>query len=210
MDKTRAEAFSDGVFAIAMTLLVFDIKLPTVVGAVTNAQLWGIILTLSPLIASFVLSFLVLAVFWINHNFLFHSFMKKMDRYLNLMNMLYLLFLVFIPFSANLFGTYPFNQPAALVYGFNILAVMTMSAMMTRHLGKHPELRNVISKRLRQQGRIRTRLTQTSYVLGLIATFVYIPASIFFYIFPLIFNIIPGTLDLAEKYLPFELAKEGE
>jgi uncharacterized membrane protein len=210
MDKNRVEAFSDGVFAIVLTLLVFEIKLPVVSGHVTNAHLWQMIGTLSPLFISFILSFLVVGVFWINHNFLFHTFMKKMDRYINLMNMFYLLFLVFVPFSANLFGTYPFNQPAALVYGFNILAVMTMSAMMTQHLRKHPELRHDISKRLRQQARIRTRLTQTSYILGLIASFVYIPASVFFYIFPLMFNIIPGTLDFAEKYLPFELAKEGE
>jgi uncharacterized membrane protein len=208
MDKSRIEAFSDGVFAIVMTLLVFEIKLPATVGSVTNAQLWSMIATLSPLIVSYILSFLVLAVFWINHNFLFHSFIKKIDRHLNLMNMLYLLFLVFVPFSANLFGEYPFNEPAALVYGLNILAVMTMSASMTRHLSRHPELRLDLSRRLRQQARIRTRLTQISYVLGILVSFFFIPASIFFYVFPLIFNMIPGSLDLAEKYLPFELATD--
>ena len=205
MNKSRAESFSDGVFAIVMTLLVFEIRLPAVTGAVTNAQLWGMLATLSPLVASYMLSFLVLAVFWINHNFLFHSFIKELDRRLNLMNLIYLMFLVFVPFSANLFGTYPYNQPAALIYGLNILAVMVMSATMVRYLYRHKELRLEISSRLVKQARIRTGLTEVSYVLGILFSFFYIPASIFFYLFPLIFNIIPGTLNFIEKVFKFEL-----
>ena len=205
MNKSRTESFSDGVFAIVMTLLVFDIKVPTAIGHVTNGQLWGMLLTLSPLIVSYALSFLVLAVFWINHNFLFHSFMKELDRKLNLMNLIYLLFLVFVPFSANLFGTYPYSQPAALIYGLNILAVIVMSATMVRYLYKHPHMRHEIPSRLVKQARIRTGLTEVSYVFGVIFTFIYIPVSIFFYLFPLLFNIIPGTLDFIEKTFKFEL-----
>ena len=206
MNKSRVEAFSDGVFAIVMTLLVFDIKLPAFTGPITNAEVWSLLASLSPLVVSYFLSFLVLAVFWINHNFLFHSFMKELDRKLNLLNLLYLMFLVFIPFSAQLFGTYPYNQPAALVYGLNILAVMIMSATMVRYLFKHKELRQEISSRLIKQARIRTSLTLVSYILGVLFTFIFIPLSIFFYLFPLIFNIIPGTLNLLEKLFKFELA----
>jgi uncharacterized membrane protein len=205
MNKNRVEAFSDGVFSIVMTLLVFDLKVPALVGTVTNGQLWASLGTLSPLLASYFLSFLVLAVFWINHNFLFHSFMKTLDRNLNLMNLLYLMFLVFVPFSANLFGTYPYNEPAALIYGLNILAVIIMSASMVRYLAKHKNLRNDISTRIIKQARIRTSLTEVSYVLGILFSFFFIPASIFFYLFPLLFNIIPGTLNLVEKLFRFEL-----
>jgi uncharacterized membrane protein len=206
MNKGRAEAFSDGVFAIVMTLLIFDVKVPTIAGPVSNAQIWGMLGTLSPLIVSYALSFLVLAVFWINHNFLFHTFMKKLDRNLNLMNLVYLMFLVFVPFSAHLFGTYPYNEPAALIYGLNILAVMIMSASMVRYLARHKDLRNDLTPRLVKQARVRTTLSEVSYILGIVCSFVFIPASIFFYLFPLIFNIIPGTLNLVEKLFRFELA----
>jgi uncharacterized membrane protein len=206
MNKARAESFSDGVFAIVMTLLVFDIKLPAIAGHVSNAQLWSVLVGLSPLIVSYMLSFLVLAVFWINHHFLFHSFMKELDRRLNLLNMIYLLFLVFVPFSAYLFGSYPYNQPAALIYGLNILAVMIMSATMVRYLHRHKELSHKISSRLVKQARIRTGLTEGSYILGILFTFFYIPASVFFYLFPLIFNIIPGSLNFVERVFQFELS----
>jgi uncharacterized membrane protein len=199
MNKSRIESFSDGVFSIVMTLLVFNIRVPVVLGEVTDIELWGMLVQLAPLIGSFILSFLVLAVFWINHNFLFHTILKTADRYINLMNMLYLLFLVFVPFSANLLGTYPLNKPAVLIYGFNILAVITMSLLMVGHILKNPEIHNKISKRQSQQAGIRTRLTFYSYVIGIVCAFVYIPISIFFYLFPLLFNIIPGTLNFAEK-----------
>jgi uncharacterized membrane protein len=205
MNKTRIEAFSDGVFAIVMTLLVFDIKLPEHVGAISNGELWTQLWQLTPLIGSFALSFLVLAVFWINHNFFFNSFLKEVDRKINLYNMIYMMFLVFIPFSSHLFGTYPYNEPAALIYGLNILAVIVILRLMLAHVRKNMHLGNTLESRLVKQARVRTNLTTYSYILGIICSFVFIPASIFFYLFPLIFNIIPGTLDLAERIFGFEL-----
>jgi uncharacterized membrane protein len=207
MNKSRAEAFSDSIFAVAMTLLVVNITVPLVSnGHITDAQLWALLGGLWPLVLSYTFTFMVLSVFWINHNFIFHSYMKVMDRYLNFMNMLYLLFLVLIPFSAHLFGTYPYNEPAALVYGLNILAVIFISSLMTYRLRKHPELRFEIPSRQAKQGRVRTRLTIYSYIIGVIFSFLFIPASIFFYLFPIIFNLIPGSLNLVEKIFGFELA----
>jgi uncharacterized membrane protein len=205
MNKNRIEAFSDGVFAIAMTLLVFNITLPAHEGAITNAQLWQELLTLWPLITSFALSFLVLAVFWVNHNFFFNIFVKEVDRYINLMNLFYLMFVVFVPFSAHLFGTYPYNEPAALVYGLNIFAIIIIQRLMNRHMRKNDHLAHELESRLKKQARIRTNLTTYSYLFGIICSFVYIPASIFFYLFPIAFNIIPGTLNLAERIFRFEL-----
>jgi uncharacterized membrane protein len=205
MSKSRLEAFSDGVFAIVMTLLVFDLKLPEHVGQISNAELWSQLLALWPSITSFALSFLVLAVFWINHSFLFHTYAKTIDRSLNLMNMVYLLFLVFVPFSAHLFGTYPYNQPAAIVYGLNILAVILMFRLMFLHVYKTQNIKEEVSSRLVKQARVRTLLSIGSYMVGIICSFVFIPASVFFYLFPMIFNIIPGTLNLAEKVFRFEL-----
>ncbi len=207
MNKNRVEALSDGVFAIVLTLLIFEVRIPENTKALTDAEVWQLLVHLLPLISSFALTFLVVSVFWINHNFVFHTFMKQIDRYLNLMNFVYLLFLVFVPFSASLWGMYPYNIPAALIYGLNILAVIIMSASMVRYLSRHKDLRNEdISKRLVKQARVRTALTEISYVLGIISSFVFIPLSVFFYLFPLIFNLTPGSLNFMEKLFKFELS----
>jgi uncharacterized membrane protein len=205
MNKNRIESLSDGIFAVAMTLLVFDVHL-NVTGAMTNNELWLELGNLWPVIVSFFLSFWVLTVFWINHNFIYHSFMKEVDRYLNLMNFIFLLFIVFIPFSANLFGAYPYNLPAALIYGLNILGAIIMVASMIRYLSHHKHLRNELAPRLIKQARIRVSITMTCYFLGVICTFIYIPISVFLYLFPIVFNIIPGTLNFIEKIFKFELS----
>lgn len=129
-----------------------------------------------------------------------------MDRSINFLNIVYLLFLVFIPFSANLFGEYHDSLPAALIYGFNIIANVVLLRLMVTHVRNHPELSHDIAPRLAKQASIRTTLTLVSYVLGIVFAFVYIPLSVFFYVFPLIFNLTPGTLNFFERIFGFEIA----
>jgi uncharacterized membrane protein len=204
MNKNRVEAFSDGVFSIVMTLLVFNIKIPEVSTISSNNDLWYALWQLWPIFATYYISFFVLSVFWINHHFFFHSFAKQVDRHLNLTNLIYLMFIAFVPFSAQLLGTFKAYQPAVLMYGINILVIITLTAFMLGHLKKHPELANPdISSRTRTQAKIRISLTMGCYILGIIASFWSLPVSIAFYTFPIVFNLIPGTLDAVEHMFGF-------
>lgn len=205
MNKARVEAFSDGVFSIVLTLLVFNLHVPTLVHMDSNKELLFKLGLLWPSFASFLLSFLVVSVFWINHHFLFRIYIKEVDRITNLLNILYLLFLVFIPFSSNLFGDYPQNQVAALIYGFNILATVFVLRFMISYIRHRPEHAHDVPSRIEKQARIRTTLTVGSYLIGVICTFFFIPASVFFYLFPMLFNIIPGTLTIFERIFGFEI-----
>jgi uncharacterized membrane protein len=205
MNKARLEAFSDGVFSIVVTLLIFDIKVPTLGASVSDAQLWYQIGLLSPLIIIYAVTFAVLSVLWINHHFLFHLFAHSVDRKLNLLNLCYLMFVAFIPFSAYLIGLYPTHQPAAVIYGLNIFATVALSTAMTRYIRRHPELMNEnVSARLIKQARFRGGISLISYMIGIVVSFFYAPASVLFYAFPVIFNIIPGTLDFLERHSPLD------
>ncbi len=204
MNKARIEALSDGVFAIVMTLLIFDVKVPATTGPVSDLELWRMIFNLWPLLISYALSFFVLSVIWINHHFLFHTFAKEVNRQLNLMNMIYLMLVAFVPFLAHLFGSFPYHQPAVVVYGLNILAVVAMGLWMNIYIQGHETLGNDVSKRMITQGRIRNTLTIVSYALGIVASFISPSLSLALYLFPLIFNIIPGSLNLAERTLGLE------
>lgn len=202
MNKNRVETISDGVFSIVMTLLIFNVTVVTVTTPVTDHDLWLMIGGLWPLLVSYALSFLVLSVFWINHHFTFHLLAKNVNRQLNLLNMVYLMLLAFVPFSAHLIGSFPHNEPAYLVYGLNILAIVLLSAVMSYYIRHHADLReDDISPRMVKQGRIRANLSIISYLLGIVFSFVYLPATVFLYLFPMVFNIIPGTLNFAEKHL---------
>lgn len=92
MDTNRLEAFSDGVFAIAITLLVLEIKVPN-----SGAPLGGELLRLWPSYFAYVVSFIVIGAIWLNHHLIFDHIIRA-DHQLLLLNTLHLMFIAFIPF----------------------------------------------------------------------------------------------------------------
>jgi uncharacterized membrane protein len=206
MNKGRLEAFSDGVFSIVMTLLIFNIKVPTLVGQFTDNDLWIALGNVWPSIVIFMLTFAVLSIFWINHHFLFESYAKDIDRRLNLLNLLYLMFVVFVPFTATLWGEYGEHQPAAILYGVNIFIIVLITSFMSRYIRNSESLlHDDVTPRLMKQARFRSLVSLISYAIGIALTFVYAPLAGLFYVFPIIFNILPGTLNLAERIFKFRL-----
>lgn len=206
MNKARLEAFSDGVFTIVMTLLIFNIKVPELQKPFTDADLWQALSGVWPNIIIYILTFAVLSTFWINHHFLFESFAKSIDRRLNLLNLLYLLFLVFVPFTATLWGEYSGHQPAAILYGLNIFCIVLISTGMGAYIRQTPELsHDDISTRVIRQGQFRSRVTLIFYAVGIAVTFVSPPLAGLLYILPVIFNIIPGSINVMEKLFGFRL-----
>ena len=207
MDKGRLEAFSDGVFSIAMTLLIFNIKVPELAQPVSDSALMQSIIDLVPHVAVFFITFAVLSVMWINHHFIFHRFAKTVDRWLNLLNLAYLAFVAFVPFSASFISSYHTHQIAGIVYGLNIFFIVLIADSMVSYLKKHPEelLHDDLTARLMNQASFRANLSLFSYVLGIALSFVSIPLSLLLFAFPIIFNIIPGSLNMAERIFRFSL-----
>jgi uncharacterized membrane protein len=115
-DAGRLEAFSDGVFAIAITLLVLDIHAPR--GAHGEPALWRALLALWPNYFSYAVSFLVIGSIWANHHTMFRH-IRCVDRTLLWLNTLLLLNVAFFPFAASLLAEYiatPDARVGALVY----------------------------------------------------------------------------------------------
>jgi len=109
----RLEAFSDGVIAVAITLLVLDVKLP--VGLKDDVAIWAAVLHIAPVLLSWVVSFAFLLTIWVNHHY-FMASLKGVDRGLLWLNGLFLLFVTLIPFPTGLVGEYPgLPTPLALL-----------------------------------------------------------------------------------------------
>jgi len=98
MNKSRVEAFSDGVFAIAITLLVLTIAEPSTYQNLGH-QLWD----RWPSLAAYVVSFLVIGIMWLNHHSVF-SYLERIDRPLIYLNQLLLLTVVFVPYPTGVLG----------------------------------------------------------------------------------------------------------
>ena len=116
--NTRLEAFCDAVFAIALTLLIIDIKVPPSEGIGTTRDLWLALRHLGPSIFAFVLSFAVILITWVNHHRFFRYVNKSSGAFVYANGFL-LLTVVFMPFPTALVGEYLLTDhaaPAVVIY----------------------------------------------------------------------------------------------
>lgn len=131
----RLELFSDGVFAILITLLAIDIHVPFLADESTATVLTGIMRTM-PHIWSFGFSFFALAVFWVNHHHFFHT-IDKTDWVLLWHNMHLLFWLALIPFTTAFLGEYPTAPVIAAIYALNLALAAAAFSFMTQHAYFH-------------------------------------------------------------------------
>ncbi len=122
MTTRRIETLVDGIFAIAMTLIVLSINLPVISGKVTDPVLWQYLINLGQQLYIYAFSFLLLASFWRAHHQQFF-FIKRTDSNLIWINVLWLMFIALVPFSTNFVSTYGSHEPAMLFFNFNMLFI---------------------------------------------------------------------------------------
>jgi len=137
----RVEAFSDGVMAIAITLLVLELKVPVAAGP---GELLGLLLGRWPSYVAYLAAFLTIGIIWLNH----HTLMTKIARFdtrLHWLNLLLLLGVATLPFPTALVADYVADQSsnasiAAAAYGLTAMLMALPWGFMWRHLRDHPEL----------------------------------------------------------------------
>jgi len=134
MTKNRLEAFSDGVFAIVITLLILDVRFPAD-KPLTLETLSG----MAPHVLAFVLSFVIVGVYWVSHHTMLH-FVKQVDRQLLWLNLMLLLLVVFIPFPAALLGQHSDSQLAVTLYSVNLMLVNAAGTVMWLYAMSQPHL----------------------------------------------------------------------
>ena len=114
-DRDRIVNLSDGVFAIAITLLILDIRLPDIPENLVASELPGELLALWPKYLGYLLSFVGISTFWIIHHSIFRP-IRAYDRNLLYLNFLFLMFVAFVPFPTALLGEYGDHQLPVAVY----------------------------------------------------------------------------------------------
>lgn len=131
VEFARVLTFSDGMFAIAMTLLVVGIEVPDIPDTESVGELWDALGDLYPSIISFVISFAVIGRYWLAHH-QFFSLLKGVTLSLITINLVYLLFIAFLPFPTGLLGNFFENPLAFAIYSLAVAAVSGMEIVMFR------------------------------------------------------------------------------
>lgn len=122
----RLVFFSDAVFAIAITLLALEVRLPSPGEELGNAQLVQALLAIWPKYLSYAISFLVIGTFWMGHHKKFR-FIVRYDAGLMVLNLLLLMAVAFIPFPTGVISEYG-NRTATIFYAFAMMIVGLLSA----------------------------------------------------------------------------------
>jgi uncharacterized membrane protein len=206
MNKIRLEALTDGIFAIVMTLLVIEIKVPELHDHFSETALIDGLKSLLPLFFSFALSFAVLVNYWFSHNFLITVMAKNTSRNLSYINLLFLAFVSLIPFSSHLLGSYPESNIAVAIYSLHVLIIALLIFVIREYIIRSPRIENPESENLKLDahgkftskdsfyGVVRIILAVGCAVLALIFSFFNTYLSIFLLLIPVFTGIVPGSL----------------
>lgn len=129
MSKDRLEAFSDGVFAVALTLLVLELRVPDIANHSSFSQYVTAVAPLIPKVVSFTLTFVVICMHWVSHHYFFRQ-LRDVSIGMVWLNNLFLLWLCFMPFPTAMLGDHPTDQFPILLYGVNqLLAALSFSSL---------------------------------------------------------------------------------
>ena len=202
LTKDRVETLSDSLFAIVMTILVIDIKVPISFFPLSNSGLYYSLQSLGLLLSGYIVSFLVLSMFWMSHHVLFHAVSKNVNRQLITLNVLFLMFVALVPFSTHLLGVYHEYKTAVFVYGINIIVIGITLVLMLNYALYSREIKNgKLTDHTIRRIKIRIMLPPLFAALAILVSSYSIPISLFLFAFPIMFNIIPGSLTLLERVL---------
>jgi uncharacterized membrane protein len=162
MEKDRLLAFSDGVIAVVITIMVLELKTPheATLGALAEA---------APVFLSYVLSFIYVAIYWNNHHHFFHL-VRHVDGVMLWANLHLLFWLSLIPFTTSWMGEYHEAAVPSAVYGAVLLAAaiawVMMQKVIIRSQGEHSPLARALGRDL------KGRLSPLCYLASILLSFV--------------------------------------
>jgi len=198
MNSGRLEALGDGIFAIAMTILVLELDLPDVKGNTWHAFTDALHETGYGLMC-YAISFIVLGIMWFGHRLMF-EYIARTDRYFIFLGVLFYMVVCLVPFSTRLLAKDTFAWYAILVYGLNLsLCNITLYSQWLYGVNKKQLLHREIPAELKREAHIQFLLSPVVYAIAIAFSF-YIPwVSIGIFILTPIFYLVPSKID---KYLP--------
>lgn len=181
ISKERLEMFSDGVFAIIITIMVLELHPPVGASVEDLRHLW-------PIFASYILSFIFIGIYWVNHHHLFLP-VKSINGNIMWANLLLLFWLSLVPFCTAWLGEHYMAQIPTALYGIVLLGAAKsfslLSKLLIREHGKNSELATILADS--RKGRISVWI----YILSLVVSTIYPRVSYFLFFIVAVLWFVP-------------------
>jgi uncharacterized membrane protein len=162
MNKSRLEAFSDGVFAIIITIMVLELKVP-------HGIEFSSLKPLIPVFFSYVLSFIYLGIYWNNHHHMLHT-VKKVSGSMLWANLHLLFWLSLVPFVTGWMGENNFAATPMALYGINLLMAAVAYYVLQKVILRNHGSESILAKAIGRD--LKGKMSPILYTIAILSTFV--------------------------------------
>jgi uncharacterized membrane protein len=190
MKQQRLDQLSDGIFAIVMTLLIFEIRVPEFSGLVDDKTLLNYLISMYPVLLSYVLSFSLLFTYWRSHHLIASVFAKNIDIPFSNINGFFLFFVALVPFSSHFLGKYIDSKVAIAFFALNIILMGFSLYKMRKYAIKSNTIENMPFTKTENEHAIAHILVPVaSAIMAILVSFINIEIAIFLFTIAILFNL---------------------
>ena len=191
MKQTRLDQLADGIFAIVMTILVFEIRIPEYVGIASEQSLLGSLFNLFPVFLSYLLSFSLLFTYWRSHHFIESILAKNIDTRFSNLNAIFFFFIALVPFSSHFLGKYSYSKTAIIFFALNIILIGISLFIMRQYAINSKTIENAsFTKVENEHANMRILFPVCAAVVAIFVTFFSTNLAILLFTIAILFNLL--------------------
>lgn len=200
MKQARLDQLADSIFAIVMTILVFEIRIPEYVGVVSEQTLWQALINLSPIFLSYLLSFSLLFTYWRSHHFIESILAKNIDTRFSNLNAIFFFFVGLVPFSSHFLGSYGYSKTAIIFFALNIILIGLSLFEMRQYVIRSKTIENaIVTKTENEHANMHILFPVGAGVMAIVVSFWSSDLAIVLFTLAILFNF----LEKSTKYTFF-------
>jgi uncharacterized membrane protein len=200
--KNRIEALSDGIFAIVMTLLILELRVPNLPASAPNVEVAPALIALWPKFASYIVTFVGLGFFWIGHHIMYHA-IRRTDRILLWLNIFFFMFVSLLPFSTSVLNAFSEAFIAPLLFGANLAIIGWILFFQWSYANAQPDmLADFVNAEYRKTVRYRMLIVPVATTLTAVICFWSVGISLAIYLLLLPLYMLPGKFGDAKSQNP--------
>ena len=191
MKQTRLDQLADGIFAIVMTILGFEIRIPEYVGIASEQSLLGSLFNLFPVFLSYLLSFSLLFTYWRSQHFIESILAKNIDTRFSNLNAIFFFFVALVPFSSHFLGRYNYSKTAIIFFALNIILIGISLFIMRQYAINSKTIENAsFTKVENEHANMRILFPVGAAVVAIFVTFFSTNLAILLFTIAILFNLL--------------------
>lgn len=190
MKQSRLDQLSDGIFSIVMTILVFELTVPSYKGIMTDQILLHSLINIYPLFLSYLLSFSLLFTYWRSQHLITSVLAKNIDTKLSNLNGIFLFFVALVPFSSHLLGQYMNSEVSIIFFALNIILIGSSLFRMRNYIIKSTTIEHVpFTKKENEHANMHILFPVGIAIIAIAVSFISNSLAIILFTIAILFNL---------------------